>query len=141
MGALCLVDLAGAGAGGSAGSDSLEMTENVKKNEQSAERGAEISACWGSLLTWRRYEGRGFSPFSRDLIWLGVRDWKSDCSLSSLDRSELIFQKDDDSSGLRASLTETFGTLMMMMKMAIRERAVLRCDGYGTLCVLPWVLA
>lgn len=61
-----------------------------------------------SLLTWRRYEGRGFSPFSSDLIWLGVSDWKSGCSLSNLDLSELIFQKDDSSSGLRASLTDTF---------------------------------
>lgn len=72
--------------------------------------GAELSVGWGCLLTGRRYEGRAFSPFSRDLIWLGVRDWKSDCSLSNLDLSALIFQKDDSSSGLRGSPTGPFGT-------------------------------
>lgn len=43
-----------------------------------------------------------------DLIWLGVKDWKSACSPSSLDLSALIFQKDDSSSGLRVSLTDVF---------------------------------
>ncbi|CAG5928454.1 unnamed protein product [Menidia menidia] len=42
-----------------------------------------------------------------DLIWLGVRDWKSAFSPSSLDRSALIFQNEDSSSGRRPSLTET----------------------------------
>lgn len=44
-----------------------------------------------------RYDGKGFSPFSRDLIWLGVRDWNSAFSPSSRERSALIFQKDDSS--------------------------------------------
>lgn len=52
----------------------------------------------GSSPSVRRYDGRGFSPFSMDLIWLGVRDWKSDFSPSSLDLSKLIFQKEDSSS-------------------------------------------
>lgn len=52
----------------------------------------------GSSASVRRYDGRGFSPFSMDLIWLGVRDWKSDFSPSSLDLSKLIFQKEDSSS-------------------------------------------
>lgn len=82
-----------------------------------------------------------FSPFSRDLIWLGVRDWKSACSPSSLDLSALIFQKDDSSSGLRPSLTDTFTNTMIhliynLKNIQIKTTAVGSFSYLGSWCTL-----
>lgn len=58
------VTLMGTGGGGAGGLVVLCLT------------GFEAGASFGSLDTnsGLRYEGNGFSPFSIDLIWLGVRD-------------------------------------------------------------------